>query len=50
MTKEHLEIVQFMKFSIRKGRLDLLLFSKNTNICHQLRTEHVYLGFLCLEI
>lgn len=42
MTKEHLEIVQRMKFSTRKDRLDLLLFLKNTDFCHHLCTEHVY--------
>jgi len=50
MTKEHLEIVQFMKLSIRKDRLDLLLFLKNTHFCHHLCIENVYLGCLSQEI
>lgn len=36
MTKEHLEIAQFIKPSIRKDRL---------HFCHHLCIEHVYLAF-----
>lgn len=45
MTKEHFEMVQFMKFSIGKDGLDLFLFfEKNMNFCHHLSTEHVILA------
>lgn len=44
MTKEHFEMVQFMKFSIRKDGLDLFLFLKNMNFCHHLSTERVILA------
>jgi len=47
MTKEHFEMVKFMKFSIRKDGLDLFLFFfflKNMNFCHHLSTEHVILA------